>query len=189
MSGHSKWSTIKHKKGAADAKRGKLFSLVAKQIRAATKAGNSGDPQFNPTLRTALEKARAANMPKDKIQKAIDKGLGKGSTGQQIHEIVYEGYGPHGVGIIAVAFTDNVQRTASEVKFIFSRHGGSLGGPNSVTFMFQRSPEGEYRPTMPMTLEPTGQEQVQELVDALLENEDIDDVYTAVELEAASSSD
>lgn len=180
MAGHSKWANIKNRKGAQDAKRGKIFSQVSKLIKAAVKEGGSGDPQFNPGLRTALDKAKAANMPKDKIQKAIDRGLGKTASGASIQEVVYEGYGPNGVGVIAVAMTDNVQRTASDVKFIFSRNNASLGGPNSVMFMFERNQEGEYQPTMPIEVDQPTRDQVEKLVDELRENEDIEDVYTTL---------
>lgn len=178
MAGHSKWANIKNRKGAQDAKRGKLFGQVAKLIRIAVKEGGSDDPKFNPGLRVALDKARAANMPKEKIQKAIDRGLGKSASGAVIQEIVYEGYGPQGVGVIVVAQTDNTQRTASEVKNAFSKAGGSLGGPNSAMFMFSRNEQGEYVPTMPMKIDDQSViSQLDDLVEQLLECEDVEDVY------------
>ena len=147
MSGHSKWSTIKHKKAATDAARGKVFGQLARLIRAAVKEGGSGDPQHNASLRPLLDKARAENMPKDKIKKAIDVGLGKGGEGAA-KEIVYEGFGPGGAGIMAVAVTDNANRTAAEVKHIFSNYQGSLGSPGSVAYMFTRGEDGGYVSTI-----------------------------------------
>ncbi len=178
MSGHSKWSTIKNKKGAADIKKGKVFSQLTKQIRIAVKEGKSGDPKFNPALRLVLDKARAANMPKENIERAIDRGLGKGKAGA-IHEVVYEGYGPGGVGLLVVAHTDNNQRTASEIRLLFSRAEGSLGGPGSAMFLFTRNGD-EYTLSLPMQIDdPDMQERIQDLIDNLRENEDVEDVYCA----------
>lgn len=178
MSGHNKWSTIKNRKGAVDAKRSKAFTQVAKIIKSAVREGGA-DPKFNPTLRTALEKARAVNMPKDKIQKAIDRGTGRTASGVTIQEIVYEGYGPGGVGMIVIAQTDNTQRTSSTVKNAFNKAGGSLGGPGSVMFLFQRSGD-EYVPTMPMTLEDQQLiNQLESLVEQLGEDDDIEDIFLA----------
>jgi YebC/PmpR family DNA-binding regulatory protein len=178
MAGHSKWNNIKNRKGAADAKRGKVFSQLSKQIKTATKEGKSGDPNHNPTLRLIIEKARAANMPKENIQRAIDRGLGKGKAGA-IQEIVYEGFTPGGVAIVIVAQTDNPQRTAGEIRANLSKAGGSLAGPGSVMYMFERHGE-EYKSTMPMEL--TDEEQIiklEELMDLLRTNDDVEDVYTA----------
>jgi YebC/PmpR family DNA-binding regulatory protein len=137
MSGHSKWSSIKHKKGAADAKRGKLFSKLARAITVAARDGG-GDTDGNPTLATAVQKAREASMPKDKIQKAIDTGTGAGSDGAAIERILYEGYGPAGVAILVEALTDNRNRASAEIRFAFSSHGGSLGEPGSVAWIFEK---------------------------------------------------
>lgn len=177
MSGHSKWSTIKHKKGALDAQRGKLFSQLSKNIRVAVKEGKSGDPDASPSLRLAVDKARAANMPKENIQRAIDRGLGKSATGAAIQEIIYEGFGPQGIGLVVVAMTDNPQRTSSSVKTILNKAGGSMGGPNTVMYMFQRNGE-EYVPVMPM---PISDEkliaQLEELMETLREDDDVEDVF------------
>ena len=135
MSGHSKWSSIKHKKGAADAKRGKLFSKLARAITVAARDGG-GDPNGNPALATAVQKAREASMPKDKIQKAIDTGTGAGSDGAAIERIIYEGYGPAGVAVMVEALTDNRNRASAEIRHAFSSHGGSLGEPGSVAWIF-----------------------------------------------------
>lgn len=179
MSGHSKWSNIKNKKGAADAKRGKVFSQLSKLIRIAVRDGKSGDPKFNPSLRLMIEKARAANMPQENIQRAIDRGLGKGKGGQ-IKEIVYEGYASGGVGLIIVAMSDNNQRTAGEVRAILSKAGGVLAGPGAVMYAFSHQEGGDYTPTMPMTLEDETQiESLTDLMDQLRDNEDVEDVYTA----------
>jgi YebC/PmpR family DNA-binding regulatory protein len=184
MAGHSKWNNIKNRKGAADEKRGKQFSQFSRLIKSAVQEGGSGDPQSNASLRLLVDKARAANMPKDKIQKAIDRGLGKSKTGAVFHEIAYEGFGPQGVPVIVAAVTDNPTRTSGEMKFIFSRAGGSLGGPGSVSYMFNRSQAGEYTTTMPMPIEDSEiQEQLQKLIDTLRENDDVEDVYCAGEWE------
>jgi YebC/PmpR family DNA-binding regulatory protein len=137
MSGHSKWSSIKHKKGAADAKRGKLFSKLARAITVAARDGG-GDTDGNPALATAVQKAREASMPKDKIQKAIDTGTGAGADGAAIERILYEGYGPAGVAILVEALTDNRNRASAEIRFAFSSHGGSLGEPGSVAWIFEK---------------------------------------------------
>ena len=182
MSGHSKWSTIKHKKGATDAKRGKLFSQLSKNIRIAVKDGGTGDSKNNPALRLALDKARAGNMPNDIVQRAIDRGLGKGKTGR-IEEILYEGFGPGGVGFLVTVLTENKQRTGAQVRNIFSKNEGSLGGPGSVKYLFKRSENGsDYVPNMPMSItDEHTQKQIQSLVDALRDNEDVEDIfYSAV---------
>ena len=137
MSGHSKWSTIKRKKGAADAKRGKIFSRLSKDISLAAKAGG-GDPDMNPKLRTVLLKARSENMPADNIERAIKKGTGE-LPGVVYEEFVYEGYAPHGIAVVVEVTTDNKNRAASEVRSTFSKNGGNLGGAGSVAFMFQRN--------------------------------------------------
>ena len=137
MSGHSKWSSIKHKKGAADAKRGKLFTKLARAITVAARDGG-GDPDANATLATAIQKARDNSMPKDNIQRAIDRGTGEGSDGTIIERIVYEGYGPGGTALLVDAFSDNRNRTGSELRHAFDRNGGSLGEPNSVAWQFDK---------------------------------------------------
>ena len=175
MSGHSKWNNIKNRKGAVDTQRASVFNRLAKQIRIAVKEGKSGDPKSNASLRMLLDKARQANMPNAKIQKAIDTGLGKGAAGA-INEIVYEGFGPGGVGLLVVVHTDNANRTSSEIKFIFS-----LGSPGSAMYLFKRQGD-EYETIMPIPVDdPQTLTQVQELIDVLLENDDVEDVFAAVE--------
>lgn len=135
MSGHSKWSTIKHKKALLDARRGKAWSKLARAVTMAAKSGG-GNPSDNPRLRLAIDKAKDANMPKDTIEKAIKKGTGE-LEGESYEEVMYEGYGPGGVAIMAKALTDNRHRTAPEIKKIFERAGGNLGAVNSVSWMFK----------------------------------------------------
>jgi YebC/PmpR family DNA-binding regulatory protein len=137
LSGHSKWSSIKHKKGAADAKRGKLFSKLARSIIVAAKEGG-GDPANNLALQNAIEKAKSYSMPKDNIDRAIAKGSGSDADSAAFEAIVYEGYGPEGVAVIAEALTDNKNRTASDVRHIFSKFGGNLGTTGAVLFQFER---------------------------------------------------
>ena len=137
MSGHSKWASIKHKKAATDAKRGKLFTKLARAITVAAREGG-GDPEGNATLATAIQKARDQSMPKDNIQRAIDRGTGEGSDGTTIERIVYEGYGPGGVAILVEAMSDNRNRTGAEIRHAFDRHNGSLGEPNSVAWIFEK---------------------------------------------------
>ncbi len=136
MSGHSKWHSIKHKKGAADAKRGQTFTKVIKEISVAAKMGG-GDPEANPRLRAAILKGKAVNMPKDNIDRAIKKGLGE-LDGVSYEELTYEAYGPGGVAILIDILTDNKNRTAAEVRNILSKGGGSLGTTGSVAYQFKR---------------------------------------------------
>ncbi|HLC87885.1 MAG TPA: YebC/PmpR family DNA-binding transcriptional regulator [Patescibacteria group bacterium] len=137
MSGHSKWSTIKRAKGAADAKRGLTFTKVGNAITIAAKLGNSGDPEANPRLRMALEEARSVNMPKENIQRAIDRGLGN-LPGQTLEEVVYEGFGPAKTAFLVEVVTDNKLRTLQEMKNLFDRTGGALGGSGSTAYMFKK---------------------------------------------------
>jgi YebC/PmpR family DNA-binding regulatory protein len=137
MSGHSKWASIKHKKGAVDAKRGKLFTKLARAITVAARDGG-GDPEGNPSLATAVQKARDASMPKDNIQRAIDRGTGAGADGAAIEAILFEGYGPAGVAVLVEALTDNRNRASAEIRHAFTKHGGSLGEPGSVAWIFEK---------------------------------------------------
>jgi YebC/PmpR family DNA-binding regulatory protein len=134
MSGHSKWSTIKRKKGAEDAKRGKIFTRIARDIMVAAREGG-GDPAFNPNLRLAVDKAKASNMPKDNIERAIKRGTGE-LEGGTLEEITYEGYAPHGVAILVQCVTDNRNRTLSEVRNVFNKNGGNLAEAGAVGWMF-----------------------------------------------------
>ncbi len=136
MSGHSKWATIKHKKGALDAKRGKIFTRLIKEIMVAAKAGG-GDPDGNPRLRTAIAAAKAENMPNDNIARAVKRGTGE-IEGAQYEDITFEGYGPGGVAVIVDVLTDNRNRAVSEVRHAFSKNGGNLGESGSVGYMFSK---------------------------------------------------
>ena len=137
MSGHSKWSSIKHKKGAADAKRGKLFSKLSRAIIVAAREGGP-DPAANLALQNAVEKARSYSMPKDNIERAIAKGSGADAEGAAFEAVVYEGYGPEGVAVLVEALTDNRNRTAAEVRHAFAQHGGNLGTTGGVAWQFER---------------------------------------------------
>ena len=137
MSGHSKWSSIKHKKGAADAKRGQLFSKLSRAIIVAAKEGG-GDPAGNLALQNAIEKARSYSMPKDNIERAIAKGSGADAEAASFETVVYEGYGPEGVAVLVEALTDNRNRTASEVRHAFTKFGGNLGTTGAVAWQFER---------------------------------------------------
>jgi YebC/PmpR family DNA-binding regulatory protein len=137
MSGHSKWSTIKRKKGAADAKRGALFGKLSRAIAVAAREGG-GDPDMNPALHLAVQKAKEANMPNDNIQRAIDKGTGTGADAEQFERITYEGYAPGGVAVMVEVLTDNRNRAASDVRYVFSKNGGKLGTNGSVSYLFER---------------------------------------------------
>jgi YebC/PmpR family DNA-binding regulatory protein len=138
MAGHSKWAGIKHKKAIVDARRGKLFTKLARAITVAAKEGG-GDPDGNPALSLAIQKAKDASMPKDNIERAIAKGTGEGADADALETVVYEGYGPGGVAIMIEALTDNRNRTGSEVRHIFGKHGGNLGEPGSVAYLFDKT--------------------------------------------------
>lgn len=136
MSGHSKWSSIKHKKGATDAKRGKVFTRIIKELTVAARVGG-GDPDSNPRLRTVVADAKAANMPADNIKRAIRRGTGE-EPGVSYEEATYEGYGPGGAALMLETLTDNKNRTVSEIRHLLSKHGGNLGETNSVAWMFTK---------------------------------------------------
>lgn len=136
MSGHSKWAQIKRQKGTTDARRGQAFTKMANAITIAVRGSGNGDPAQNFKLRLLVEKARAINMPKDNIERAIDRGLGKGDKGS-LEEVVYEGFTPGGVAVIAEGITDNKQRTTPEVKSVFEKNGGTLGNSGSVAYLFE----------------------------------------------------
>lgn len=182
MSGHSKWATIKHKKAATDARRGKLFSKILKEITVAARLGG-GDPKGNPRLRTAVLEARSNSVPMDNIDRAIKKGTGE-LEGESYEEVVYEGYAPGGVAVLVEAATDNRNRTTAEVRHLFTRHGGSLGEAGSVAWMFKR--RGSFtleRDTLPGGMD---EEQLMELALELgVDDVGIEDgryeMYTAVE--------
>ena len=140
MSGHSKWASIKHKKKIVDARRGKIFTKLTRAIQVAAREGG-GDPDGNPALALAIQKARDASMPKDNIERAIAKGTGADSDADAFEPAVYEGYGPGGVAILVEALSDNRNRTGSEIRFLFTSHGGNLGEPGSVAWIFEKKGE------------------------------------------------
>jgi YebC/PmpR family DNA-binding regulatory protein len=167
VSGHSKWSSIKHKKGAADAKRGKLFSKLSRAIIVAAREGGP-DPAANLALQNAVEKARSYSMPKDNIERAIAKGSGADTDGSSYDTVVYEGYGPEGVAVLVEALTDNRNRTASEVRHAFTKHGGNLGTTGAVAWQFERrgvvlvSGEGADEEELLLTAAEAGADDVEE---------------------------
>lgn len=179
MSGHSKWSTIKRQKGVADVKRGALFSKLAKAITLAAKEGGIDDPNLNAKLRLALDKAKAANMPNDNIQRAIKAGS-KGGEGINLEELILEGYGPSGVAVMLSVVTDNRNRTIPEIRRIFSEHQGSLGEQGSASYVFSPDPQNPVF-TVPIADEKFAR-QVLALVESLDENEDVNEVWANYEI-------
>lgn len=182
MSGHSKWHSIRRTKGVLDQKRGALFTKLAREITVAAREGNSGDPDMNFRLRLAVDKAKQNNMPSDNIQRAIDRGMGKGSEAS-IDEITYEGYGPGGVAIIVQAATDNRNRTAAEVRSTFTKGGGNLGESGSVAWMFDN--KGLITIEFPENQKFDADEVMLQIIDAGADDVEIDgneiEVYTAFE--------
>ncbi len=180
MSGHSKWSTIKRAKGAADAKRGALFGKLSKKITLATKDGNSGDPNFNPKLRLEVDKAKQAGMPNDNIDRAIKKGLGN-DGGATLEEVVYEGYGPGGSAFLIEAITDNKNRTVQSIKTIFTKNSGNLGAQGSVAWQFKKTEAGEMESTIPLELSDEDLNKAEKLYNALDDDDDVTAVYTNIQ--------
>lgn len=173
MSGHSKWANIKRQKGANDAKKSKIFSKLTRAITVAAKQGG-GDVDANPTLRVAVEKAREARMPKDNIDKAIAKGTGSGSS-ETFYEVIYEGYGPSGEAFYITALTDNKNRTVAEIRNIFSKFGGSLGGAGSTSYIFMPDPTN---PTFSLDISDTSlANKLVKLLEELEDQDDVQDVY------------
>lgn len=173
MSGHSKWSTIKHQKAVADQKRGKIFSKIAKAISIAVKEGKSGDPENNPRLRLVIEQAKSVNMPKTNIKRAIERGLGRGEGGE-LQTIVYEGFGPEKVAIVVECVTDNKNRTAAEIKSFFEKKGGGLGAPGSASYLFEK------KGLILVEKEKDVQEQLLKLIDLGVEDVEEDEVLIEV---------
>jgi len=177
MSGHSKWSTIKHKKAVEDSKRGAAFTKIAKKIQIAAKKGNSGDPGMNPFLRTVLDEAHSLSIPSENVRRAIDKALG-GGGGSEVEEIVYEAYGPGGVGLLITSATDNRNRTGGEIKSIIDKADGSLGSPGSVSYL------KHINPVVPMiTLTGDVLSRCLALIEALENHDDVVEVWTNLNYE------
>jgi YebC/PmpR family DNA-binding regulatory protein len=176
MSGHSHWATIKHKKGNTDAKRGKIFSKLSRLISVAAKE-KGGDPESNPNLRLAIEKAKEANMPKDTIDRAIKKGTGQ-LEGTRIEEVTYEAYGPAGIALIIESITDNKNRTLAEIKHILGRFGGKLAESGSVKYLFDKKGVDWIAKYPLNSVDPKSQEQFHNLIEALDENDDVQEIYS-----------
>jgi len=195
MSGHSKWSTIKRQKGANDAKRGALFTKVTREIAVAARQGG-GDPEANYRLRLAIEKARAVNMPADNIKRTIDKATGGGDA-EQFEEIVYEGYGPGGVAVLVEAATDNRNRTAAEVRSIFTKAGGQLAGSGAVAWQFEPrgliavAPDGQDADEVALAAIDAGAEDVDtddpEAIEIFTSPSDLERIRAALEAAGVSS--
>lgn len=179
MSGHSKWSTIKRQKGAADAKRGALFAKLSKKISVATKEGNSGDPSFNSRLRLEIDRAKASGMPNDNIDRAIKKGLGQDGSAA-LEEVVYEGYGPGGSAFYIEAITDNKNRTVQSIKTIFTKNSGNLGSQGSVAWQFKKNEQGELESNTPLELSDEDLSKAEKLYNALEDDDDVTAVYTNI---------
>lgn len=173
MSGHSKWSTIKRKKGALDAKRGKIFTKIIKEISIAAREGGP-DPAGNPRLRLAIQNAKGANMPKDNIERAIKKGSGSEST--HYHDVTYEGYGPHGIAVFVECSTDNINRTVQNIRMNFNKYGGNLGTNGSLQFIFNR--KGVFSIPAPDSFDL--EELTLELIDAGAEDVEMEENYITV---------
>lgn len=177
MSGHSKWATIHRKKGLIDAERGKIFQKIAKEIQVAAK-GTNGDPDMNPGLRMVIEKARSNNMPKDNIQKAIDKAIGNGND-VNFESIRYEGYAPHGIAIMVDCLTDNKNRTAMLVRSTLTKRGGNLGTDGSVSYMFKRL--GVIELNHDLEMDKVMDIAIEALANDVIDNEDSYIIYTEPE--------
>ncbi|HTT27556.1 MAG TPA: YebC/PmpR family DNA-binding transcriptional regulator [Solirubrobacteraceae bacterium] len=174
MSGHSKWASIKHKKAVVDARRGQHFTKLARAISVAAREGG-GDPTGNSTLALAIQKARDASMPKDNIERAIAKGTGEGADADQIESVVYEGYGPGGVALLIEALTDNRNRTGAEMRHILGKHGGNLGEPGSVSYLFDK------RGVVVVDANRYGEDDLMPAIDAGAEDISLDeDVYEVI---------
>lgn len=178
MSGHSKWSKTKHIKAVADVKKGKIFSKMARMISVAAKE-KGGDPETNPKLRLAIEQARAVNMPKDNIERAIKRGTGE-IEGAKIESAIYEAYGPGGVAIIIEIITDNKNRTLSEIKHILSAHQAKLAQAGSVKYLFEQK-NSDWIPKYPMSTNAKTKAQIEKLFEALDEQDDVQEIYSNLE--------
>ena len=173
MAGHNKWTQIKHKKGATDAKKAKIFGMHGKTIAVESKKAK-GDRNA-PGLRAAIERARAANMPSDNIDRAVARGIGAGVSNYE--EVIYEAYGPGGVAIILEGITDNKNRTTPEIKHLLSECGGNLGSQGSVLWAFTKNTEGEWTPNSPLSLAAADEEKLEKLLDILDDHDDIKNIY------------
>ncbi len=178
MSGHSKWATIKRDKAVNDAKKSKVFSKLSRAITVAAKTGG-GDMDANASLRLAVDRAKEARMPKDNVEKAISKGTGTGADAANYFDVIYEAFGPGGEAFYVKGLTDNKNRTAAEIRNIFSKHGGSLGGPGSTAYIF--TPDVE-NPVFMSEPSESQKDSLLKLMDELDDNEDIQDIYVNFEI-------
>jgi len=176
MSGHSKWANIKRKKEVTDAKKSKIFSKMSRLISVAAK--NGADVDSNPTLRLAVERAKEARMPKENIDRAIDKGSGQGGS-VSFFETIYEGFGPNGEAFYIKALTDNINRTVAEIRNIFSKHGGSLGGLGSTAYIFSPDPDN---PSYTIEVDSSAAKSLEGILDELDDNDDVQDVFVNFQL-------
>ncbi len=176
MSGHSKWANIKRKKEVTDSKKSKIFSKMSRLISVAAK--NGADVDSNPSLRLAVERAKEARMPKENIDRAIEKGSGQGGS-VSFFETVYEGFGPNGEAFYIKALTDNVNRTVAEIRNIFSKHGGSLGGLGSTAYIFSPDPDN---PSYTVEVDSSAAKSLEGILDDLDDNDDVQDVYVNFQL-------
>ncbi len=174
MAGHSKWAKLKHVKGKTDAQKAKLFSKLVRFITVEVKKAK-GDKNA-PGVRTAVEKARAANMPLDNIERALSKASGEGA---ELEQVTYEAYGPGGCALVLEAYTDNRNRTVQELKHLLALHGGSLANPGAAMWAFQKNAEGKLEAMMPIELSDDDAQKMAELSDALEEHDDINEIYTS----------
>ena len=179
MSGHSHSRTIKHRKDAVDAKRGKIFSKISRLLSMAAKE-KGGDPETNPKLKLAIEKAKQVNMPKDNIERAIKRGAGQ-IEGANIEEFIYEAYGPAGVALIIEGITDNKNRTLAEIKHNLNRFGGKLADSGSVKYLFDKKGEN-WQPKYPLEVDQKTKEQLEKLFEVLDENEDVQEIYSNLKI-------
>ncbi len=173
MSGHNKWTQIKHKKGAVDAKKSKVFSMLSKTITVEARKAK-GDKNY-PSLRAAIDRARAANMPSDNIERAVARGAGLGAAAYE--EVLYEAYGPGGIALVIEGITDNKNRTTPEIKHLLSENGGTLGGQGSAVWAFTKNGEG-WLAQNPMSINDQDQEKLTTLIEKLDDHDDIKNVYT-----------
>lgn len=179
MSGHSKWSQVKHKKALTDAKKGQIFSKLVREIMIAVRSGGT-DASANTRLQRALERSRTEGLPKDNVERAIERASGKGDA-EKLQEFLYEAVAPGGVYILSEGITDNTNRTLAEIKRIFAKYNAKLVPPNSILWNFDkiRAPEGkDYRPKNPLKLKPEEKEKIMPILDELLDHPDVQEVYT-----------
>lgn len=177
MSGHSKWSKIKHQKATGDAKKGQVFSKISKLIILAAKKGK--DPDSNLSLRYAINQARAVNMPKDNIERAVKKGSGE-IQGGDLEENKYEAFGPGGCALLIIAITDNKNRTTNEIKHILAKNGAKLAEPGAASWAFEQGPDGSWKSKHTIDIPESDKKALEKIIEIMEENEDVQEIYTNV---------